>query len=222
MPYFAGRIWPEITHSMTCSGTLRVAIDEMGVGDPESRDIRNAGGLLNRYFADLRERRLKIEIDALMPEPELSTGTAEEASPAKGNSDKSTIATLAKQARSEDADILVTKHMSFENRAGLEREHDVTIVDSAGAMRAMEYFAAGHNVPWSFRLPCWNMPWSDFYSMTDKDGKRGTTAWMSAQFKRLLSPDAQEIFRSLSINRMEHILYTRDMLLFWRFGILCG
>ena len=216
MPYFADRIWPEVTDSMNCTSTLRVVIDDAEVANSESDRIQEAGGLLNRYFADLLDRQLKIEVATLPSEPTVDPETTDEANLVKESGEESLTAAKAEQARTLDADVVVTKTMSFESRTALEREHQVTIVDAEGATRVMEYFAAGHNVPWSFRLPCWNMPWTSFYSMTDEDGKRGTTAWMSAQFKRLLSADAQEIFRSLAINRLEYILYTRDMLLFYR------
>jgi len=198
-----------------CSTSLRLVLDTV-IGQSHITRIQDSVLLLNRYLEDVPERVLRVETVLTNDEAAThqlaneygSTDGLEHSEPYSLNAVK-----LTNQL---DADVLITRNLEFEKRFGLEEEHHITIADSDTAMRVMEYFVAGHEIPWSFRKPFWYMPWTNFYPYVDKDGERATRIWQQSSLKACLSPSGQERLRSLAINRLEHILYTRDKLLFYR------
>jgi len=129
-------------------------------------------------------------------------------------SDPETLA-FASTSWFADADIVISEQMAqrAEVAAGFKKLH-MELVDTSGAKNACEVFARGHEVPWSFRLPAWLMPWTPFYSMVDADIQT-MEEFRNLAARKGVSPEVQERIRSLRLNRWSAIAYTRDKLLFF-------
>ena len=200
---------------MMCSTTLQLVLDT-AIGQSHVTTIQNSAHLLNSYLEDLPERPLRIE--TILTDEETAThqlaneyGTTD----GLGHSEPYSL-NAVKLTNQLGADVLVTRNLEFERRFGLEEEHNITIADSESVARVMEYFAAGHEIPWAFRKPLWYMPWTNFYPFVDKDGERATSFWEQSCLRDRLSLRGQERLRSMLINRFEYIMYTRDKLLSYR------
>jgi hypothetical protein len=114
-----------------------------------------------------------------------------------------------------DADLVVTEKKEVMDFLNKERERYFLVENRDGAKKSIEVFVKGHEVPWSFSDPCWNMPWETFYQFSDKFGRK-TFEVYETKFRTVgLDDHTIEIVRSLLLNRVSQICYTRDKLLFY-------
>lgn len=118
-------------------------------------------------------------------------------------------------AKRIDADLLITESKEVLEFFNKEKELNLLVEGYDGAKKDIEVFVRGHEVPWSFSDPAWNMPWTAFYSMSDEFGREATKIY-ETQFRKVgLDSQTLEIVRSLLLNRVSNICYTRDKLLFY-------
>jgi hypothetical protein len=123
--------------------------------------------------------------------------------------------TLVSTAFASDADLVVTSSpgvdVAFD--ADFTRRFSIVFGDLDVALRDSEVFVRGHEVPWSFRMAAWNIPWTPFYVMAEP-AKALVDLHRKAQEAGLES-SAIELLRSLALNRHSALCYTRDKLLFY-------
>jgi len=231
-PFIHGRIYPETESSGLVSYTLRALIDPRIVRDHwrSILDIDTLRIYLRsvespcRIVLMLPAKRDEPQIDAAyesmrglgveeLPSSVVITPEAAAAFPdARADSDALAFASTALIG---DADIVVSEKLVGEPECvtRFQKLH----IELAGIQRAKhgcEVFVRGHEVPWSFRLPAWLMPWTPFYSMVDPD-IQAMEQFRSLAIRKGVSPEVQERTRSLGLNRWSAIAYTRDKLLFY-------
>ncbi len=118
-------------------------------------------------------------------------------------------------AESIDADLVVSEKKEIADFLNKEKEKYFLVENRVGAKKNIEVFVKGHEIPWSFSSPCWNMPWQAFHVFGDKFGRK-TYEMYETKFRTVgLDDNTIEIVRSLLLNRVSHICYTRDKLLFY-------
>jgi len=83
------------------------------------------------------------------------------------------------------------------------------------ALGEIEIFVRGHEIPWSFTSEnIWYRPWTTFYNMGDEFGKKSYELY-SEKLLKIISKESAEILRSLLMNRIAMICYSRDKLFFF-------
>lgn len=112
-----------------------------------------------------------------------------------------------------DFDIVATDDKSLVEALSKEKNIDFTITSFDDAKKWCEVFSRGHEIPWSFSDPVWNMPWETFYTMSDDFAKKTAAHYGDIQ-RTKVDADTMEMIRSLLLNRTAQICYTRDKLLF--------
>jgi hypothetical protein len=78
-----------------------------------------------------------------------------------------------------------------------------------------ELFSRGHDAPWAFAAPVWNMKWTGFYQLSEPSTVNSGLELLQAAQKKNVNLEAQEVGRSLVHNRLPNICFTRDRLLFY-------
>ena len=114
-----------------------------------------------------------------------------------------------------DADVVATHSKLVFDLFALDRDLNFAIADYEGTKRHAEIFVRGHEIPWSFFEPIWNCPWEAFYLLGDKFARETYTHYQSDFASLDLDKESSDIVRSLLINRIAQICYTRDKLLFY-------
>ena len=118
-------------------------------------------------------------------------------------------------AELSDADLVVTENEEVIDFFNKEKGLNFFVENRDGAKKNIEIFVRGHEIPWSFSNPCWNMPWTAFHVFSDEFGRKSYEIY-EAKFRKIgLDDDTIELVRSLLLNRVSHICYTRDKLLFY-------
>jgi hypothetical protein len=231
-PFVHGRIYPETESSELLGYTLRVLVDPR-TAEEHARAMLDIDTLRVYLRTVDSPCRIVLLLPARGSEPELDTTyefmrrldveelpssmvVAPEAAAAfPGAPGDSAVLALASTAWFADADVVVSEALASqaENVSGFQKLH-IELVDVRKAKQTCEVFVRGHEVPWSFRLPAWLMPWTPFYSMVDAD-IQAMEELRSLAAKKGTSPDVQERIRSLGLNRWSAIAYTGDKLLFF-------
>ena len=91
----------------------------------------------------------------------------------------------------------------------------VLLTDASFLKRYCEIFVKGHDVPWDFGVPIWDLPWNGFYHMTEQRTFGVGLDFLHVAYKKGVSAEAQETGRSLVHNRLPNVCFTRDRLLFY-------
>lgn len=111
-------------------------------------------------------------------------------------------------------DFLVTENQDLINLAK-EKDNLFEIGIYREALKALEVFVRGHEIPWFFDHPSWHMPWTAAYAMSDEFGLEANELYETSFRKLKLDEETLELTRSLLLNRVSNILHTRDKLLFY-------
>lgn len=94
----------------------------------------------------------------------------------------------------------------------LRRTLRMSVCDWLDAKRECEVFCRGHDAPWSFAVEAWGLPFQGLYSLSEPP--RELLALREAAVGKALDGDTLDLLRSLAMNRIPAILFTRDRLLF--------
>src|ERR1022692_220320 len=125
------------------------------------------------------------------------------------------LAAATQTAIGSDADALVvTKEEWFPYCQDLEK-FGVFLTDTAFLKHKCEIFSRGHDVPWSFAFPTWNLTWTGFYQITEQETLKSGLTFLYAAGKKKADSEGRETGRSLVHNRLPNICFTRDRLLFY-------
>jgi hypothetical protein len=231
-PFVHGHIYPETESSGLVGYSLRALIDPRIVRDHwrSILDIDTLRIYLRNVESPCRivlllpAKRNESEFDAAyesmrgigveeLPSSLVITPEAAAAFPDAGG--ESDALAFASTALIGDADIAISEQLASESDCiGQFRKLHVALVDIQRAKQTCEVFVRGFEVPWSFRLPVWLMPWTPFYSMVDPDIQT-MEQFRALAIRKGVLPEVQERIRSLGLNRWSAISYTRDKLLFY-------
>lgn len=215
MPYIYGKIYPEIELTGLLNHRFRVLIDMRGEREKLISFIFELC-TLRAYLNAVEDSPAHLELFVTLP-PELEPYASLEL----------THVTLEKEIENDNdrilsmgeainADLIVTENEEFKeffNRT--KRGAHILVEGYDRSKKSVEVFVRGHEVPWSFSNPMWNIPWTVFYTMSDEFGRKANEIY-ETKFRRVgLDDQTVEIVRSLLLNRVANILYTRDKLLFY-------
>jgi len=125
------------------------------------------------------------------------------------------LADAVQTALACDADLLVIRNAQWLAYAPDLDDLGVLLTDTSFLKHPAEIFARGHDVPWAFAVPVWDMPWNGFYHMTEQRTFSIGLDFLYVANKKGLGSEAQETGRSLIHNRLPNICFTRDRLLFY-------
>jgi len=219
MPYVFGKIYPEIDSAGLLNHRFKVLIELK-----EDKDFRSFLPFilelctLNVYLSDIADTSVGLEVfisSTLNPDnlkicKELGLVSAVLSKKVESHNEK-----IELMAKSIDADLVVTENKEVVDFFKQKRELYLLVEDCNGAKKSIEVFVRGHEIPWSFTNPSWNMPWATFYSLSDEFGRKSYEIY-ETKFRQIgLDAQTIEIVRSLLLNRVSHICYTRDKLLFY-------
>jgi hypothetical protein len=117
-------------------------------------------------------------------------------------------------ADATDADIVLSK--AVPSSAACVAVHRLIVTDIPTLMTQLEIFARGWEVPWSFSMPAYNLTWQDgLYLLVDELGKMTAKIYHEKLKGRLGDSETDENARSLLLDRISFLCYTRDKLLFY-------
>lgn len=213
MPIHFGRIYPEIGSAGFPNRCFRVLLinPENFPEGAGSLDAISHLLLLKKYLRSLSELSLDIEIY-------LYSARANDYAIADlimvdytGNIDANSEAIVSIAARiSADFVVMAEPGRLFPKRYDDNEYH--MFGDIHTAMRELEYFARGHDIPWSYDRPIWNMPWTTFYAMADDYAGQLAKEYFPKYDALIANPKTKELLRSLVLNRYPLLWYTRDKL----------
>lgn len=127
--------------------------------------------------------------------------------------DESNAAAVSKVALCLDCDLVLSSDANA-LREVYSDEFGLVAAEVKTALHVSEIHLKGFNAPWSFERPAKNMPWSNFYLMSE-----------SSTFDRLLREHAEskkagtkvhEVMRSLVADALPSLCFSRDRLEFYR------
>lgn len=114
-----------------------------------------------------------------------------------------------------DADVLVTNNPDWFPYIQDFMDLGLLIADSGFLLHYCEIFVRGHDVPWAFVQPVWDITWNGFYHFAEQRTLSLGLGFLYAAQKKKVSAEGQEAGRSLIHNRLPNICFTRDRLLFY-------
>lgn len=118
-------------------------------------------------------------------------------------------------AMSCDADIIVINAPGWFPYITDVLKTGILLADTAVLKRQAELFVRGHDVLWSFGNGTLNLTWSTFYPLSEEDTFAWGFALLEAAQKRGVNADALETARTLIVNHLPNLCFTRDRLLFY-------
>jgi hypothetical protein len=214
MPVIYGKMYPEIELAGPLNYRFKVLID----ADAKSQELSTFIAevcTLKSYLNDIVDNRVSIEL-YITPTNNLDDYTIFPLTPLPLNKDISdyneSIKTLSQKI---DADLIVTKNNGLREFINTKKDLNFVAVNFNDAKKGLEIFVRGHEIPWAFADPVWNMPWTNFYGMSDEFGRKSFEVYANNLIKAGLDSEAVELGRSLLLNRVPNICYTRDKLLFY-------
>lgn len=218
MPYIYGKIYPEIDSAGLLNHRFKVLVEPREDSEkflPFLIEACTLRAYLNNITDSSAYLELSIELTPNLKNLDiykrLELSLIE---PDKGIVDG--YEKFQSMAKTINADLIITENKEIIDFFRKEkRELNFLIEDYDGAKRNMEAFVRGHEIPWSFSSPTWNMPWSSFYSMSDNFCKKAYEIYGTKLRKVRLDEQTIEIARSLLLNRVSNICYTKDKLLFY-------
>jgi len=219
MPYVYGKIYAEIDSAGLLNHRFKVLIELK-----EDKDFKNFFPFilelctLNTYLNDITDSSVHLELFVPQTLNSYNLRTCEElglASAVLNERVKNYNEKIELVAKSIDADLVVTENKEVVDFFKQKKESYLLVEDRNGAKKSIEVFVKGHEIPWSFSSPSWNMPWTTFHSLSDEFGRKSYEIY-ETKFRQIgLDAETIELFRSLLLNRVSHICYTRDKLLFY-------
>lgn len=226
MPVVRGRFIPQVEST----GRIKKCLDILLWGSDWSRDnlidldeievLRDYLRSIRPSFCGIRhlapaEHQGTIDIlrkvDVKFVPVQMSAATAEIS---KVIADEE-LAGAVQTALACDADVLVVNYVEWLPYAP-DLDHMGLLLTDAGFLKHYcEIFVRGHEVPWSFAAPIWDLTWNGFYHMTEQQTLNVGLDFLYVAHKKGVNAEAQETGRSLVHNRLPNICFTRDRLLFY-------
>ena len=213
MPTIFGNTFPEIESVGKYNSHLRVLVCTDGDHDAVGNAILRLS-VLTSYLSDIADSAVSISI--FIPEQRvpdwLTTFKDVLGVPEPGAGER--VPDLRHLAAALDVDFVTAEDSAVASVREATNSLSCPLVTLSEVLREAEIIVRGHDIPWSFDNPVWYMPWSAFYSMTDRFGQELYNTF-AIDSKRLSIDEATlENLRSLLLNRTANLCFTRDRLLF--------
>jgi len=212
MPHIYGKIYAEIQSAGLLNHRFVVLIDLRRDSDT-LRSFVVELCTLRAYLYDIVDSPVHLEL--FITSSPLGIYEVLELTPVVLNKDiaeyNKKILSMAKLIK---ADLVVTEDVEVKDFFNIDKSNFL-VENYKRAKKSVEIFVRGHEVPWSFSEPMWHMPWTVFYSMGDEFGKEAYRIYETKFIEIGLNGETVEIIRSLLLNRVANICYTRDKLLFY-------
>jgi hypothetical protein len=122
---------------------------------------------------------------------------------------------IAATALACDADCVVTDVREWLPYAEEFEKLGVLLTSPDFLLRCAEIFVRGHDLPWAFGYKVWFESWTAFYQLSEEWTFAPGLRFLKLCQERKASNDSVEIGRSLIYNRLDHLCFTRDRLLFY-------
>ncbi len=229
MPFVRGRVIPEVENTGRAKRTLDVLLHLEGIKDSTLAALDELEQL-RIYLTSLNPRicsiglvfpadndkalaaleRIRIEV---LPVP-LSDQAGRVP---KKIADKLTtpLIGLLATALSYDLDCVVTEDQALLSYVAEFAEAGVLLTSPDFLLRYTEVFARGNDLPWAFANKVWFQPWMSFYQLSEQwtfaPGMNFLTLCQSKGANR----EAIELCRSLALNRLGDLCFTRDRLCYF-------
>lgn len=211
MPFVFDKIYSEIQSAGLLSHRFKILIDSRKDSSDLFNFLKNAF-TLNSYLESIPDCPATLEIISNLQYQGESFKIFPVLSLSENPIDNEQILNLAK---TNNIDFPVTENKELINLAKKERESLFDTGIYREGLRALEVFVRGHKIPWFFDHPSWNMPWTVAYTTCDEFGLKANVLYEVSFRKLELDRETLELTRSLLLNRVSNILYTRDKLLFY-------
>jgi hypothetical protein len=211
MPYIDGHLYPEIDSAGSASKQLRVLLHLNGQLPVEwLRQFR----LITEYLNSIP--RNDISISTFYDATRISNEAKAllDADQESGNEGKWSLQDCIKAADKLDCDFVITNYECIWDECDTDQASKERLLTFEQSLKVFEIFVKGHEIPWSFEQPVWNMPWGSFHSLCDVKG-RVCYGMLSKLTQCNLAPEVVEYARSLLLNRFAHVCYTRDKIAFY-------
>jgi hypothetical protein len=122
---------------------------------------------------------------------------------------------MAATALACDADCVVTDVREWLPYTEEFEKMGILLTSPDFLLRYAEIFVKGHDLPWAFAYKVWFEPWTAFYQMSEEWAFAPGLQFLKFCQEKGVSSDSIEIGRSLIYNRLDHLCFTRDRLLFY-------
>jgi hypothetical protein len=122
---------------------------------------------------------------------------------------------IAATALACDADCVVTDVGEWLPYAEEFEKLGVLLTSPDFLLRYAEIFVRGHDLPWAFAYKVWFEPWIAFYQLSEEWAFAPGLRFLKLCQERRANSNSVEIGRSLIYNRLDHLCFTRDRLLFY-------
>jgi hypothetical protein len=228
MPWVRGRLIPEIEQSGRAKEYLDIVLWTGQLQRPDIAALDELG-ILSAYLLSLDPFVCWIRL--WVPEGHLETtrslhelGIAHRTIPARSpaeiteridSAEPELLAAIA-TAQAVDADCLaITNRDWLPFAEDVNRKLSLLITDFSFLLPYSERFSRGHDIPWAFAYKEWWAPWIAFYQLSERQTfQPGMQLLQRAQEKKVPA-DAVEACRSLVLNRLANLCFTRDRLFFY-------
>jgi hypothetical protein len=130
-----------------------------------------------------------------------------------GDLDENNLEAVAETAVGLDCDLVISTGGN-PLRVLFTDEYGIVSPDVAAALHAAEIHLKGFDMPWSFEWPGKNMPWSQFYPMSEHSIFRPLLEEFSAS--HAAGPQVYDVMRKLVADAVPALCFGRDRLEFYR------
>lgn len=170
-----------------------------------------------KWFCEDMADHIELSVTLYVPENAVDTravfddlDVAYETVSALVDSDFSAVAELAS---SLDCDLVLSPAPDA-LRDEYSDEVGLVSADVAAALHAIEIHLKGFDMPWSFEAPAKNMPWSNFYEISERYPFE--TLLVEHRASRAAGEVVHEVMRSLAADAIPALCFSRDRLEFYR------
>ena len=164
-----------------------------------------AVGVLDKYLGGIASPKLSVNVHFPDSLRYMMLAFRSVVAKAVGVIDLSSLKDYKRVTEQIDADIVV----AASDKALPTSDALLVVNEPSEMLRQIELMVRGFDVPYSFNLPIYGMPWTNFYLMCDRDIFDDLIAY-HVLISTKSQPDAAEFARALIYNTLPNVLFTRD------------
>lgn len=212
---FGYELLPTLFGSAPANRSLNLLLARTSLSGDDAR--RLAVIQYAKWYCDDMSTYIVLEINLVVPENAAALrsvfdrlGVDYETGPSLDETDAQTIAALA---RTLDCGFVLA-HPAIDLATAFTDEYGLVGTEVLEALHSVEIHMKGFDLPWSFEVPAKNMPWSNFYTMSEQDTFQPLLKQHAASAQA--GAEIHEIMRSLVADAFVSLCFSRDRLEFYR------
>lgn len=124
------------------------------------------------------------------------------------------LAKAVAAAQALDIDCIATNDIAWLPFIPDVEKLSILLTDCTFLLPYSEVFVRGHGIPWAFSYKVWDEPWTAFYQLAEERSFKPGLELLHKAYQQGAGKEAQETGRSLVLNRIANLCFTRDRL-FW-------